>query len=61
MRTSWYACRVRGVRHPDVVGSGTEQDSLGHVPSGLRGDGVADAVPPDGPLVACHLHDPPAA
>src|SRR5438034_947924 len=49
LRASWYACNVRGVRQPDVVGSFTEQDSLGQLPSGLRGAGVAEAPRGAGP------------
>src|SRR5437764_9037360 len=48
-RTSCRAWRVRGVRHPLVVGSFTEHDSCGQVPSRLRGAGVAEAVPPENP------------
>src|SRR5436305_7806223 len=55
------ACSMRGVTQPFVVGSLTEQDSLGQLPSGLRGAGDAFAVPPPNPADAWPLPAPASA
>src|SRR5205814_5901130 len=50
-----YACSIRGVTQPLVVGSLTEHFSGGHEPSGLRGAGEAEAGPPVKPPVGDEL------